>query len=39
MADQLTTISKSRLLNNADILSPEDMHNIAAAIKIQLEIN
>ena len=39
MADQLTTVSKSRLLNKADILSPEDIHKIEEAIKIQLEIN
>ena len=38
MADQLATVSKARLFRRADILSPEDMHKIEEAIKIQLDI-
>jgi mRNA interferase MazF len=38
MADQLTTISKSRLSRRVGCLSPEDMHKIAEAIKVQLEL-
>lgn len=39
MADQLATVSKSRLFLYADILSQEDMHKIEEAIKIQLDIH
>jgi len=39
MADQLATVSKSRLFRRADILSQEDMHKIEEAIKIQLDIH
>jgi mRNA interferase MazF len=36
MADQLTTVSKSRLLNRVGRLSGADMNRIEGAIKIQL---
>ena len=36
MADQLATVSKSRLFKRAGILSPEDMCKIEEAIRIQL---
>ena len=39
MADQLATVSKSRLFRRADILSQEDMRRIEVAIKIQLDIH
>jgi mRNA interferase MazF len=39
MADQLATVSKERLFQRAGVLSPEDMHKIEAAIKIQLDIH
>jgi mRNA interferase MazF len=39
MADQMTTISKTRLFRRADILSQEDMTKIEQAIKIQLDIH
>jgi mRNA interferase MazF len=39
MADQLATVSKSRLLSCAGIISQEDMHKIEEAIKIQLAID
>ena len=38
MADQLWTVSKSRLFSQAGILSPEDMRRVEEAIKIQLDI-
>lgn len=38
MADQLATVSKERLFRRAGVLSPEDMHKIEEAIKIQLNI-
>ena len=38
MADQLTTLSKKRLINRAGILSGDDMHGIEEAIKIQLDL-
>jgi len=38
MADQLTTVSKQRLINRAGRLSSEDMLNIVRAISIQLDI-
>ena len=38
MADQLTTVSKTRLSTRAAVLSPTDMHKIEAAIKLQLEL-
>jgi mRNA interferase MazF len=39
MADQLATVSKERLFQRAGVLSPEDMHKIEEAIKIQLDIH
>lgn len=39
MADQLATVSKERLFRQAGVLSPEDMHKIEEAIKIQLDIH
>lgn len=36
MADQLTTVSKKRLINRAGILSGDDMHGVSEAIKVQL---
>jgi len=38
MADQLATVSKSRLFRRAGILSPGDMRKIEEALKIQLDI-
>ncbi len=38
MADQLATVSKTRLFKHAGILSEEDMRRIEEAIKIQLDI-
>jgi mRNA interferase MazF len=38
MADQLATVSKSRLFKRAGVLSEEDMHNVEEAVKIQLGI-
>lgn len=36
MADQLTTVSKARLLNNAGRLSRADLNKVEQAIKVQL---
>jgi mRNA interferase MazF len=38
MADQLATVSKSRLFKRAVILSGDDMHKVEEAVKIQLGI-
>jgi mRNA interferase MazF len=38
MADQLATVSKARLFHKAGVLSPEDMHKVEEAVKIQLAI-
>ena len=38
VADQLTTASKTRLKNKIGSLSAEDMHKVAHAIKIQLDL-
>ena len=38
MADQLTTVSKTRLSTRAAVLSTTDMHKIESAIKLQLGI-
>jgi len=38
MADQLTTVSKQRLINKAGSLSSADMQNIARAITTQLDL-
>jgi len=39
MADQLATVSKSRLFNRAGVLSEEDMRKVEEAVKIQLGIH
>ena len=39
MADQLATVSKSRLLSCAGTISQEDMHKVEKAIKIPLAID
>lgn len=39
MADQLATVSKSRLSSCAGIISSEDMHKVEKAIKIQLALD
>ena len=36
MADQLTTVSKLRLINRVGRLSPADMANVETAIRVQL---
>ena len=38
MADQITTVSKKRLINKAGELSTTDMDGIAQAISVQLEL-
>ena len=38
MADQLTTVSKQRLINKAGALSSSDMQSVARAITTQLDI-
>ncbi len=38
MADQLTTVSKVRLLNLVDRLSDADMKKVEQAIKVQLDL-
>jgi len=38
MADQLTTVSKSRLTDRFGTLSPEDLLGVERAIKIQLAL-
>jgi mRNA interferase MazF len=38
MADQLATVSKTRLLNRAGRLTGADMKKVEAAIKIQLDL-
>ena len=38
MADQLATVSKTRLFKRAGIVSVEDMCKVEEAVKIQLEI-
>lgn len=39
MADQLTTVSKTRLINQIDKLTAVDMRKIERAIKIQLRLS
>jgi mRNA interferase MazF len=39
MADQLATVSKSRLSSCAGTISSEDMHKLEKAIKIQLALD
>jgi mRNA interferase MazF len=36
MADQLTTVSKQRLLNQAGMLSHDDMRRVERAVRVQL---
>ena len=38
MADQMATLSKARLFRRAGIISPDDMHKVEEAVKIQLAI-
>lgn len=38
MADQLATVSRTRLFRRAGILSVEDMFKVEEAVKIQLDI-
>ena len=38
MADQLATVSKTRLFSRAGILSVEDMRKVEEAVKVQLDI-
>lgn len=38
MADQLTTVSKLRLINQAGSLSSADMENVARAVSRQLDL-
>jgi mRNA interferase MazF len=38
MADQLATVSKTRLFSRAGILSVEDMRKVEEALKVQLDI-
>lgn len=38
MADQLATVSKERLFKRAGAISPEDMHKVEKAVKVQLDI-
>lgn len=38
MADQITTVSKKRLINYEGCLTPRDMNTIGKAISIQLDI-
>ncbi|MBI4640241.1 MAG: type II toxin-antitoxin system PemK/MazF family toxin [Candidatus Tectomicrobia bacterium] len=39
MADQLTTVSKTRLINRIDRLSDADMRKVERAVKIQLSLS
>ena len=39
MADQLATVSKTRLFRRAGILSVDDMRKVEEAVKVQLEIS
>ena len=36
MADQLTTVSKLRLIDSTGSLSPTDMHQVERVVKVQL---
>ena len=38
MADQLATVSKTRLFRRAGILSVDDMRKVQEAVKVQLDI-
>jgi mRNA interferase MazF len=39
LADQLTTVSKQRLLNRAGAVTPEEMRQIETAIKVHLNLS
>jgi len=39
MADQITTVSKSRLINQIGKLSEEDMQKVGYAVKVQLGLS
>jgi mRNA interferase MazF len=39
MADQITTVSKSRLSNRAGVLHEEDIQKVENAIRVQLDIH
>ena len=39
MADQLTTVSKHRLVEFSARVSKEEMHEVGRAIKLQLALN
>lgn len=39
MADQITTVSKLRLISQIDKLSEEDMRKVERAIKVQLSLS
>ena len=39
LADQLTTVSKLRLINRTDSLSNNDMHRVERAVKLQLGLS
>ena len=39
MADQLTTVSKRRLMNRMGVISPEDVQKVEHAIEIQLGLS
>ena len=36
MADQITTVTKERLLRKAGALSPDEVHDVERAIRVQL---
>jgi len=38
MADQITTVSKKRLMNRDGVISSSDMQRIAGAISVQLDL-
>jgi len=38
MADQITTVSKKRLLNREGVIASRDMQGVARAISIQLDL-
>lgn len=38
MADQLTTVSKQRLINRVGRITQSDMHDVERAIEIQLDL-
>ena len=38
LADQLTTVSKERLLNRVGVLSAREMQDVAEAIQVQLDL-